>query len=259
MLALHQIAQLPQQCLVSVYTDNQSLLGAIYSPPDGSVGYLVQEIVAQMKALRERRPIFAKGIIFRWISLHSNVQGNEEVDIEAKNAAAGQSSHRELLPDMLRRPLLTSATTTKRKFHESVLLEWTARRRKSPRIAKLDRIDPTFSPQNYQKLISALNRNSSTTLNRVRSGHLPTNVFLHRINRADSPTCPSCGIDNKMIQHVFYQCPEYRQIRRERLDGLGRNSRDTRFLLSTKKGVEAVTRYMREIRRFEPAAREGVG
>jgi hypothetical protein len=185
--------------------------------------------------------------------------GNEEADVEAKKAVAGHSSRKELLPVMLRSPLLTSATTTKRKFFEATLLEWTARRRKSPRIAKLDRIDPSFSPPSFQKLISAMNRNSTTLLNRIRSGHLPTNVFLHRINRADSPTCPACGLANESIRHVMYKCPEYRQVRRKRLDGLGCNSRDTRFLLSTKKGIEATAKYLKGTRRFEPAPREGVG
>jgi hypothetical protein len=56
----------------------------------------------------------------------------------------------------------------------------------------------------------------------------------------------------------MYECPEYRQVRRERLDGLGQNSRDTRFLLSTKKGIEATVKYLKGTKRFEPALREGV-
>jgi ribonuclease HI len=259
MLAIHQISELPQRCIVSVYSDSQSLLKAINLPPDGSAGYLIQQVVAQMKALRERRPLFAKGIIFRWISAHSNVPGNEAADIEAKKAAAGHSSRKELLPSMLTRPLPISSTSVRHKFREAILREWAERRRKSPRIAKLDRIDPSFSPPGFQKLTGSLNRNSSTILNRIRSGHLPTNEFLHRINKADSPICPSCKLADETIRHVMYECPEYRQVRRERLDGLGRNSRDTQFLLSTKKGAEALTSYLKGTKRFEPVTREGVG
>ena len=52
---------------------------------------------------------------------------------------------------------------------------------------------------------------------------------------------------------------EYRQIRRDTLDGLGRNSRDTSFLLSTTKGIEVLMRYVKGTRRLEPDARTGVG
>ena len=133
MLAIHQIVESPQQGLVSIYTDNQSVLKAINSPPEGPAGYLTQEIVSQMKALRERRPNFARGIIFRWISSHSNVPGNEAADAEAKKAASGRSSRRQLLPNLLKRPLPASATTTRRKFHDAAISEWTARQRDSPR------------------------------------------------------------------------------------------------------------------------------
>ena len=67
MLALHQITELPHRCAVTVYTDNQSGLNAINPPPESPAGYLVQGIVAQMIGLRESRPNFARGIVFRWI------------------------------------------------------------------------------------------------------------------------------------------------------------------------------------------------
>jgi ribonuclease HI len=92
LLALHQASQIPQRCPVSIYSDNQGGLKVINTPPEGPAGYLVQELVTLMTALRERRPVFAKTIAFRWISAHSGVQGNEKADEEAKKAAAGRST-----------------------------------------------------------------------------------------------------------------------------------------------------------------------
>jgi ribonuclease HI len=48
-LAIHQIAELPHRGPTSVYTDNQAGLKAINTPPDGPAGYLIQNIVKQMK------------------------------------------------------------------------------------------------------------------------------------------------------------------------------------------------------------------
>ena len=61
--------------------------------PEGSAGYLIQEMVAQMTALMERRPGFARGVIFRWISAHSGVPGNEKADIRGE-----EGCHWEILP-----------------------------------------------------------------------------------------------------------------------------------------------------------------
>ena len=123
----------------------------------------------------------------------------------------------------------------------------------------MNRIDPDFTPSGFQKLIKSLNRNESTLINRLRSNHLPLNVFLHRIRRGDSPTCSRCNLSDETIRHYLFECTAYRQIRRETLDGLGRNSRDTRFLLSTKKGIEAVMRYVKATKSMEPDDRAGIG
>jgi ribonuclease HI len=263
-LAIHQIAELPHRGPTSIYTDNQAGLKAINSPPDGPAGYLIQNIVKQMKDLRERCPIFARDITFRWISSHSGVPGNERADKEAKRAAEGHSSRRNLLPAMLRRPLPKSATATKRVFRDKIVAEWTARRNTSKRKGRMDLIDPSFTPSRYQKLISSLSRNSSTTLNRLRSNHAPLNAFLHRIKRADSPTCTKCEQADETIRHYLFECQAFRETRRETLDGLGRDSRNTSFLFSTAKGTKALLKYVKGTKRLDPdrlgiGGREGVG
>jgi hypothetical protein len=215
-----------------------------------------------MKAIHERRPNFARGIVFRWISSHSGVPGNEMADKEAKKAAEGQSSQRNLLPALLRNPLPKSATATKRVFREKIMEEWTARRNASKRKGRMDLIDPSFSPSAFQKLISTFNRNEATTLNRIRSNHVPLNAFLHRIKRADDPTCTRCGMADETTRHFLFECSAFWEIRRETLDGLGRNSRNTSFLLSTKKGAERLLKYVKDSERLKPdrpGGREGVG
>jgi ribonuclease HI len=263
-LAIHQIAELPHRGATSIYTDNQAGLKAINTPPDGAAGYLIQNIVKQMKDLRERRPIFARNITFRWISAHSGVPGNELADREAKRAAEGHSSRRNLLPTLLRKPLPKSATAVKRVFREKIVAEWTARRNTSKRKGRMDLIDPSFTPSGFQKLIKSFNRNDSTLLNRLRSNHAPLNTFLHRIKRADDPTCPECGQADETIRHFLFECQAFRELRRDTLDGLGRDSRNTSFLLSTKKGAEALLRYAKGTKRLEPdrlgaGGRAGVG
>jgi hypothetical protein len=113
-------------------------------------------------------------------------------------------------------------------------------------------------PSAYQKLIKSLNRNESTLLNRLQSNHLPLNVFLHRIQHEESPTCPKCMNMDETIQHYLFECAAYQQIQRETLDGLGWNSWDMSFLLSTKKGVEIVMRYVKATKRLDPDIQAGI-
>ena len=261
-LALHQIVELPHRNSISIYTDNQAGLKAINAPPEGNAGYLIQNLVVQMKAIRERRPNFARGIVFRWISAHSGVPGNEKADAEAKKAAEGRSSRRDLLPSLLRKPLPKSATATKRVFRDKIMNEWTTRRRTSRQKGRMDLIDPSFTPSRFQTLIDSLHRNDSTILNRIRSNHLPLNVFLHRIKRAENPTCTQCGLADETTRHFLFECSAFREVRRATLDGLGRDSRNTRFLLSTKEGAKVLLSYVKNTRRLEPdrpGEREGIG
>jgi hypothetical protein len=128
----------------------------------------------------------------------------------------------------------------------------------------MDLIDPSFTPSRYQKLISSLSRNSSTTLNRLRSNHAPLNAFLHRIKRADSPTCTKCEQADETIRHYLFECQAFRETRRETLDGLGRDLRNTSFLFSTAKGTKALLKYVKGTKRLDPdrlgiGGREGVG
>lgn len=51
----------------------------------------------------------------RWVPGHANIAGNESVDVEAKKAAEGETSRKELLPTTLRNPS-TYSTTSLRLF-----------------------------------------------------------------------------------------------------------------------------------------------
>ena len=85
----------------------------------------------------------------------------------------------------------------------------------------MDLIDPCFTPQSFQKLITPLNRNETTLLNRLRSNHIPLYAFLHRIKWADSHKCVSCEMTDETTRHFLYECQSFREIRRETLDRQG--------------------------------------
>jgi ribonuclease HI len=67
---------------VSLYIDNQSIISGILKPKATPGQYL-------LNALRTAVNRVACNLTIRWISGHSDVKGNEEVDKLAKDAADG--------------------------------------------------------------------------------------------------------------------------------------------------------------------------
>ena len=84
--------------IVSLYTDNQSIIAAIMSNRTKTGQYLINNLTTAANSLKSNLNI-------KWISGHSKVKGNKEVDKLAKRAAAGQSSTMINLPHLLRNPL----------------------------------------------------------------------------------------------------------------------------------------------------------
>ena len=251
LMAVHLAAKVPPNSTVSVYVDNQSTLAAITSPPNGPGSHIIEALNEAMKSIATRRPVLAKRIVFRWISAHSGVEGNEVANQLAKEAAAGDTSPANLLPDMLTSPLPRSPTAVKAEFRKILMKEWTHVLEKSPRRERLHRIDPILHPAKFYKLVSDLHRGHSSLVNQLRSNHVALNFYLHRIQKRDDPYCEHCPTDRETVQHFLLECPARREARRTTLDLLGRNSRSISYLLSTSKGIEAMVRYVAISRRFQ--------
>ena len=53
------------------------------------------------------------------------------------------------------------------------------------------------------------NRMDHVLLNRLLSGHLPTNSYLHRFKLRDNPACTNCNFPSESIEHLLFFCPVY--------------------------------------------------
>ncbi|EPQ55661.1 hypothetical protein GLOTRDRAFT_26170, partial [Gloeophyllum trabeum ATCC 11539] len=98
-------------------------------------------------------------LTIRWTPGHSDVEGNEYADRQAKDAATGNSSPTNRLPQVLRRkPLPFSKSALKQEHQAKLKSLWEAEWSKSPRYAKFASLDKKLLSGSFRKLAKTLTR-----------------------------------------------------------------------------------------------------
>ncbi|KAJ3897958.1 hypothetical protein F5879DRAFT_761292, partial [Lentinula edodes] len=87
-------------------------------------------------------------------------------------------------------------------------------------------------------------------LTQLRTGHIPLQRHLHRIGKADSPTCPCCKHGNKTVMHYLFECCAHRQARGRLQRKLANDQWSIGSLLSTKSSLPHLFRYINDTKHF---------
>ena len=110
-------------------------------------------------------------------------------DEEAKKAVKEGSSPPDRLPAPLRKLLPRSKSVAWQEFMRKLKQKATAFWKTSPRYNRLTQIDSHFKISNFAKLTHNLHRDQASLLFQLRTGHVPLNAYLYKIQRADSSIC----------------------------------------------------------------------
>jgi hypothetical protein len=173
------------------------------------------------------------------------VLGNELVDMEAKKTAQGDSSALHLLPPSLTDHVLGHSTGALKQAHlKKLKATWHNRWKSSPRFDRLSRIDSSFPFSRFQKASVDLTRAQTSVLIQLRTGHVGLNKHLACINRSDSPLCPSCKTAVESVHHFLFECRAYCNEWHLLNHLLGRKASSLKFLLSHKKGLQEVLKFV---------------
>jgi ribonuclease HI len=188
----------------------------------------------------------------QWIPGHSGLRGNEEVDTEAKRAAEGFTSRSKDLPPFLRgKPLPLSASSAKQSYYKQIRNRWANEWKLSPRYRKLKYIDSSLPSKKFIQNTSSLSRVQTSLLVQLRTGHLPLNLHLFRIKRADSPSCTHCGDTVfETVFHYLIQCPHYRHERHLLARKLKRRALSMRNLLNDNDALLPLLSYVHSTSRL---------
>ena len=284
-LALHMLGGLSERLTeVTIGTDNQAVLLGLRNQKPKPGHYLMDKIhdaledfqVAQVRNRGERVRGYRKGagrvrladgskgwkdwkleekckVKFVWTPGHEDIEGNEQADEAAKEAASGQTSNAKRLPVFLRgKNLPVSVSATRQLLKKRMKNRWQTEISSSPRYANIKKIDPTLPLNDFLHIASQLRRNQTSLLVQLRTGHVPLNVVLHRIKRSDTNECPHCknGI-RESISHYLLSCPQYTGPRRRLQAKLRRDTYSIPFLLGTRTGIPHLLRYISDTNRLK--------
>jgi ribonuclease HI len=235
---------------VSLYIDNQSVISSISNPKATSGQHLVRHLIALANGL-------ACNLGIRWISSHSKVRGNEKVDELAKDAADGRSSARINLPHLLRNPILTSASATKQAYHRTLKAKWEILWGKSDRSRRFAAFDEDFPFNSFRKRTYQLTRSQASLMIQIRSGHIPLNGYLFKINKSNTEFCQACEEDEtnmqcrETVKHFLFECPSYSQEREDFVEKITRSHLNLKDIMLNTDHMRALAAFVNRTGRLK--------
>jgi ribonuclease HI len=223
LLAIHLIkVERSKNKSFAISTDNHAALKAFHTSMRSPAHYIAREVLKQSIMLYKHTRGKKYSLMLRWTAGHVGIPGNELADREAKQAAVGLSSHKSILPKLLRRPLTINPSAVHRKRNTEIKQRWKYKWRNSKRGKAFAKIDPKSPSPCFLHAISNTNisRRSASHITQLYIGHIPLNDYLKRFKRVDSARCPACGAGPESVRHFLMECPIYaheRWILEERL------------------------------------------
>ena len=169
----------------------------------------------------------------------------------AKEAARGESSQGMSLPPELHSPLLVSIAAQRQALVVALQECWGEIWRQSPRHSKMSRIDSSMPSNKYRWVTDELSRAESSIVIQLRTGHAPLNAYLYRITKLDSLTCMHCRAGDETVHHYLFDCMSWRNEHWLLGHSLGRASKSLQNLLSTKRGISKVLKFIGRMQRFQ--------
>ena len=209
--ALEMAAESERMCPIYIFADNQSIIQSITNP----TAKAAQDFIIRIHQLLNE---LLCPVQIHWIPAHQGMEGNEVVDVAAKEAtgwsegatAPSEPSQQASIMVNLTAPFkdtLTKGHTAK--WNQ----DWTTGRNGTQhrRIAPSPDEKHLQTYRNVPKPLTSL-------VTQMRTGKIGLNAYLHRnkVPGFDSPKCDRCeGLEDQTVSHILLSCTAFTGLREE--------------------------------------------
>ena len=176
---------------ITFFSDSLSVLSTLSTP----LPYLTPKSLSNTQSLLNSLSQ-SKVVHVQWIPGHSSLPGNDLADSLAKAGASLDPSNISVsLTPLISSQRLSLYTSWRRSFQSGFFQHQI----------------PTVSPEEL-----TLPRSARCALSRLRcNGHSTLlNSYLHRVGRAETPSCSNCGSEPQDLSHLVLDCPVLDPLRR---------------------------------------------
>ena len=234
--------------MVSMGTDNTAAIRATHAIKPGPSHYIWDIFHKRLSMVQNRHKDM--DLLVKWVPGYMDIVGNDKADREAKKAVTHGSCPLHKLPAPLRKTLPWSKLAVQQEYHRKIKKAAMKFWSHSPRFDWMALIDPDFSHNKFAKLTHNISRNQASILFQLRSGHIPLNMYLHRINKMDSPICQGCQCYKESVFHYIMRCKTYMAARQAMFNAAGRDTRKLGKLLSTVELIPHLFQFIKTMERL---------
>jgi ribonuclease HI len=249
------------QPAININIDNQATIIALNNNRPQPVQHILEEIKLAVKQIctdahkkrsQHNHPSAnPPSITLTWVAGHMGSIVNEAADKLAKAAIEFGSSDRNLLPKFLRNTLPSSISPIKQHIELTTKNNTKQWWKRSKRYKRIRAIDPTLPSKNFITGTSDLSRTQTSLLMQLRTGHIPLNQYLHRINRNDTPYCQHCPTSIEDVPHLLLSYSKHALHRHNLVIALKRKAHEVSHLLSDPKAIYHTLNFLNDTGRFE--------
>ena len=229
-----------------IYADSQAAIKGLNNPNKQSGQGVLISAIHKIESLIEERSMHVE---IKWIPGHRDIEGNEEADKAAKEAAKSKGEDA-IIPRSTHKPLKSARSVL---IKRSITQDWNTSWKSQTHDAKqLHRITNKTNVTQGTKLYKAITtRRQAARLARLRTGHCSLNQFLFRFDHTESLTC-DCGSGAiESVQHYLLYCSKYERQRAKLTKKVGIGGMWIEKLLGYPEMIQHTLEYVKETRRFK--------
>ena len=140
-----------------------------------------------------------------WLAGHSGHQGNVRADELANLGRSSTKMHKVGIPTSYIKHNITT------QIMQDSMTRWQS--------DMTSHMRNTLAVKDHIKYINIKNiaRNRLRLIIQAITGHCALNYHLHKIKRAETPTCEKCYVENETMEHFLGRCQAYSELRREHI------------------------------------------